>query len=83
MNSIIAWSRIFNEREVLCAINTDPDAETVAYVTIDNDLHAIDSKLHLLYSTGASPLELNVETRNGKAVRLTVPPSGFVIYGIV
>jgi len=80
MNSIIAWSRIFNEREVVCAINTDPDAETVAYVTIDNDLHAIGAKLHLLYATSPSPVELNVEVRNGKAVRLTVPPSGFVIY---
>ena len=80
MNSIIAWSRIFNEREVVCAINTDPDVETVAYVTIDNDLHAIGTKLRLLYSTGICPFELNVEARNGRAIRLTVPPSGFVIY---
>jgi len=81
MNSIIAWSRIFNDKEVLCAINTDPENTTIAYVTIDNDLHPINSKLRCLYASGNSPQELNVEVRNGKAIRLTVPPAGFVIYG--
>jgi len=63
------------------AINTDYQNTTIAYVTIDNDLHAIDSKLKCLYASGNSPQELTVEVRNGKAIRLTIAPAGFVIYG--
>ncbi|WP_221394573.1 alpha-amylase family glycosyl hydrolase [Dyadobacter sp. NIV53] len=81
LNSIIAWSRILDKKEVLCAINTDTENETIAYVTIDHGLHAIDSKLKCLYASGTSPNELGVELRNGKAIRVTIPPSGFVIYG--
>ena len=81
LNSIIAWSRILDNKEILCAFNTDTENETIAYVTIDNDLHPIDSRLKCLYASGTSPQELNVEVRNGKAVRLTIPPAGFVIYG--
>ena len=80
MNSIVAWSRILSDKEILCAINTDPDHETIAYVTIDNDLHPINSQLKCLYASGNAPQVLNVEVRNGKAVRLTIPPAGFVIY---
>lgn len=80
MDSIVAWSRILDTKEILCAINTDPDHETIAYVTIDNNLHPINSKLKRLYGSNETPAELNVEVRNGKAVRLTIPPAGFVIY---
>src|SRR5260370_24077869 len=84
MQSIVAWSRIFNENELLCAINTDPDNETSAFVTIDNDLHAAGSVLTCLYSTKATEIgqNLTVESRNGKAVSLKVPPAGFVVYGL-
>ena len=83
MQSIVAWSRIFNENELLCAINTDPDNETSAFVTIDNDLHAAGSVLTCVYSTKATEIgqNLTVESRNGKAVSLKVPPAGFVVYG--
>jgi glycosidase len=81
MRSIVAWSRIFNENEILCAFNTDPENATIAYVTIDNDLHEVNARMRCLYASGESPAEVNVEVRNGKAVRLTIPPAGFVIYG--
>ncbi|GLU53284.1 alpha-amylase family glycosyl hydrolase [Dyadobacter frigoris] len=81
MNSIVAWSRICDDKEILCAFNTDQQNETIAYVTIDESLHEIDSHLKCLYASGVSPVQVNVETRNGKAVRLTIPPAGFVIYG--
>jgi glycosidase len=83
MHSIVAWSRIFDENELLCAINTDPDNETSAFVTIDNDLHAAGSVLTCVYSTKATEIgqKLTVESRNGKAVSLKVPPVGFVVYG--
>jgi len=56
MRSIVAWSRIFNDDELLCAINSDPDQETGAFVTIDNDLHASDSVLTCVYSSKASEI---------------------------
>ena len=83
MRSIVAWSRIFDENELLCAINTDPDNETGAFVTIDNDLHVAGSVVTCVYSTKATEIgqTLTVEARNGKAVFLRVPPAGFAIYG--
>jgi glycosidase len=80
MNSIVAWSRIFNDQEILCAFNTDIENETIAYVTIDSELHVNDSKVKCLYASAPCPPEINVENRNGKSVRLTVPAGGFVIY---
>jgi glycosidase len=82
LRSIVAWSRIFNEDEVLCAINTDPDQATTAFVTIDNDLHAARDRLTCLYSSDATEIggSVDVEARNGKAIVLTVPPGGFVVY---
>ena len=82
MRSVVPWSRIFTDEEFLLAINTDPDQPTAAWVTIDNDLHAAGERLRCLYSTDSTQIstERTVEARNGKAVLLTVPPGGFVIY---
>ena len=82
MRSVVAWSRLFAEGEVVCALNTDPTSARTAWVTIDNDLHAAGDRLVCRYSTdraqeGTSVL---VEARNGKAIELTVPPAGFVVY---
>ena len=83
MLTIVAWSRIFNDSELLCAINTDPDHPTTAFVTIDNALHAAGDQLTCLHSTNAAEIgqKLNVQARNGKALQLTVPAAGFVTYG--
>lgn len=83
MRSIVAWSRIFNDRELLCAINTDPDNATTTFVTIDKDLHSSGSRLTCLYSTDPAEIgrTLTVEPRNGKAVSLSAPAAGFVVYG--
>ena len=83
MRSIVAWSRIFNDVELLCAINTDPDNPGTAFVTIDNDLHAAGNQLTCLYSSDGSEIgsKLTVEPKNGKAVSLHVPAAGFVVYG--
>jgi glycosidase len=82
LRSIVAWSRIFDDVEMLCAINTDPDKATTAFVTIDNDLHAARDRLTCLYSTDATDIgrRLDVQAKNGKAISLTVPPAGFVVY---
>ena len=81
--SVVPWSRIFNDHEIVLAINTDVDQLRTAWVTIDNNLHGDNSKfLKCIYSTDPLQIgsEVKIEARNGKAVRLTVPPGGFVIY---
>jgi glycosidase len=82
MRSIVPWSRIFADREVLAAINTDPLLPRTAWVTVDAGLQPAGATLTCRYSTDPAQegLAVQVETRNGRAVRLTVPPAGFVIY---
>ena len=82
LRSLVAWSRIHNEKEVLLAINTDYEHATTAWVTIDYGLHEESGNLNCLYSTdkGQQGTSVAVEARNGKAVLLTVPAAGFVIY---
>ena len=81
--SVIPWSRIFNDNELLLAINTDADQSRTAWITIDNTLHGNPTKaLQCLYSTDAGQIntQVQIEARNGKAVKITVPAGGFVIY---
>jgi hypothetical protein len=68
---------------LLCAINTDTGRSLTAFVTIDNELHATGSLTTCLYSSDPAQVgqTIRVEARNGKAVSLTVPPAGFVVYG--
>jgi hypothetical protein len=80
-SNVVAFSRISNEKEILCAINLSVQKEAVVYVTLDDNLHSSGSRMACLFASAASPRELNVEDRNGKAVRLTVPPGGLVVYG--
>ena len=82
IHSIVPWSRIFADREVLLAINTDFDGPRTAWVTIDAGLHAGGSLLTCIYSSDATDVgtRVTVEPRNGRAVRLTVPAAGFVVY---
>lgn len=85
MKSIVAWSRIFADRELLCALNTDTESRTDAFVTIDAGLHAAGESLSCIYAYPAGganglPRKVDVLSRNGKAVALSIPPSGFVIY---
>ena len=51
-------------------------------MTIDDGLHRAGDNLRCVHSTDGSEIgrTVRVEARNGKAVQLTVPPAGFVIY---
>jgi hypothetical protein len=82
LRSIVPWSRIFNTKEILLAINTDYFQPKTAWVTIDNGLHEAGDRLTCIYSTDRRQLnsEVVVETRNGKSVLLTIPAAGFLIY---
>ncbi len=79
---VVPWSRIFNGKEVLLAINTNYSQASSAWVTIDDTLHQDGELLTCIYSTDSRQVgqETKVEPRNGKAVLLTVPAAGFVIY---
>ncbi|MCF2518848.1 hypothetical protein [Dyadobacter sp. CY351] len=78
---VLAWSQILDDREVLCAINLDQRKQAALYVTIDQAMYAQDEKLYRFLGPGQIPAELNIEDRNGKSVRLTIPPNTLVIYG--
>jgi glycosidase len=82
IQSVVAWSRIFTDREVLLAVNTDVTNSRTAWVTIDAGIHATGSHLACLHSTDSAQIGSNVtvEARNGKAVQITVPPAGFVAF---
>jgi glycosidase len=82
LRSVVPWSRIFADHEVVLAVNTDPFEARTAWVTVDDGLHAVGSTLTCRYSTdaGAIAATVSVEARNGKAVLLTVPAAGFVMY---
>lgn len=82
MRAVIPWSRLFDNRELVLAINTDADNPRTAWVTIDDSLHRVGDRLKCIFSTDSALVEqtVNVEARNGKAVRITVPPVGFVVY---
>ncbi|GAB3340572.1 alpha-amylase family glycosyl hydrolase [Larkinella ripae] len=82
IRSVVPWSRLFNKQEIVCAINTDPQEERTAWVTIDNELHRPGAVLTCQYSTDAAQIQatVSVAVRNGRAIQLTVPAGGFVIY---
>jgi glycosidase len=82
MRSVVPWSRIFNGKEVLLAINTDYDQSRTAWVTVDNELYQGGDVLRCIYSTDAMQVgqSVKVEARNGKAVLITIPAAGFVIF---
>lgn len=82
IRSVVPWSRIFDDTEVVAAINTDPNASRTAWVTIDDGLHAEGDELRCVHSTDDAEVGrvVAVEARNGKAVRLTVPAAGYVVY---
>ncbi|KAH7109862.1 alpha-amylase [Dendryphion nanum] len=85
MKSIVAWSRVFADVEIVCAINTDTENSTQAFVTIDGGLHAEGQALNCIYASPSelgqdAPKKVDVLSRNGKAIFLSLPPAGFVCY---
>jgi glycosidase len=79
---VVAWSRLFVDQEYLCAVNTDPAKALDMWVTVDHNLNPPGNQMKCLFSTEPAQLgsSVAIETRNGSAIRITVPPAGFVIY---
>jgi glycosidase len=81
---IIAWSRLLDVDEFVCAINTDSERPQRALVTTDETRHApSNGPLVCLYSTDPAQIgheACPVETANGSAVDIIVPTGGIVVY---
>lgn len=83
MLSIVPWSRMFNDEEILLVLNTDSENPRTAWVTVDSVVHEGKPPfLRCVYSTDVGQVnsQTQIAARNGKAVRVTVPAAGFVIY---
>ena len=82
MESVVPWSRIHSNNEVLLAINTHYTEAITVWVTIDAGLHEAGDTLTCLYSTEANQIsqQITIVAKNGLSVLLTVPAAGFVIY---
>jgi glycosidase len=86
MRSLVAWSRLFADQEVLVAVNTDEARPVTAYSTVAPTFRVEGDEFHRIFwygpkSASAPPPSLTVERKGGPlAVRMTLPPAGFAIY---
>jgi glycosidase len=86
MRSLVAWSRLFADQEVLLAVNTDEARPVTAYSTVAPTFRVEGDEFHCIFwyapkSAPAPPPSLAVERKGGPlAVRMTLPPAGFAIY---
>lgn len=86
MLSVVAWSRILDEAEMVLAINTDPANPSKTWVLVDAGLHPAGTTLKCVYSTNSADKGTLVLTVQWKgvasdiaAIELEVPPSGFLV----
>jgi glycosidase len=83
MRSIVPWVRLFDEQNMLVALNSDPDQARTAWVGLQPEFFPDGRTLTCLYSTDAVQLGQGLEVvprGPGNAVQLTVPAAGFVVY---
>jgi glycosidase len=83
IRSVVPWLRLFDDQELLCAINTDPDQTRSAWVDLPPDQNGLGDKLRCIYSIQRDQegQEIEVQGTGGRlAVMLEVPPAGFVIF---
>lgn len=80
---VTAWSRIFADKEIVCAINTDASQPLTVWITVDYNLNSPGLTMTCLFSTEKAQKgeEVVTQGRNGSAIQVTVPAAGFVIYG--
>jgi glycosidase len=86
IKSVVAWSRVFSENEVLVAFNTDQYNPAAAWVMIDRAMHQPGEKFECVYCSNDKSKQgqqLCVEAKGNNeinALQLTLPACGFVIY---
>jgi glycosidase len=81
MTTVVAWSRILADREIVCAFNNDPVAARTAWVTVDAGLNGGVAAYG--YDHCSDPRAVGtttpVESRNGRAIEVTLPAAGFAV----
>jgi hypothetical protein len=86
MRSIVSWSRIFVDQEMLVAFSTDREQSLVAYSTVASRFRGVGDHLKLIFwharrDATPPPPDLTVHDQSGVlTVTLTLPAAGFVIY---
>jgi glycosidase len=83
MLSVVPWSRSFDDQNLLCAINTDPDQPRTAWSDLPPDTNPSGKTLQCLYATTPGQIGQNLTVRatgDRRVIQLTVPPAGFVVY---
>jgi glycosidase len=86
MCSLVCWSRLFMDQEVLLAVNTDERQPVTVYSTVAPRFRVDGDQFHLLFwyapkNAAPPPSSLTVERKNGPlAVRMTLPAAGFALY---
>jgi glycosidase len=87
MRSLVSWSRLFIDEEVLVAFNSDESQSVTCYSTVAPIFRVEGDQLHRIFwcapkpSSEPPPSILTVERRGDVlVVRMTLPPAGFVMY---
>src|SRR5262249_61158080 len=85
MRSLVSWSRLFIDEEVLVALNTDESRPVTVYSTVAPIFRVEGDQLHRIFwfapkpSSEPPPSSLTVERKSDLlAVRMTLPPGGVV-----
>ncbi|GAB4463291.1 MAG: alpha-amylase family glycosyl hydrolase [Armatimonadaceae bacterium] len=80
---IIAWVRLLDVDEFVCALNTDPHHPKQALITLDSERNGSGSDaLNYLYSSEGAQIgqeACRIEAADRYAVSVNVPPGGFVL----
>jgi glycosidase len=86
MRSLVTWSRLFADQEILVALNTDDSQSVTAFSTVAPTFRVEGDVFRLAFwhapnAGEGPPPSFTVERRGGHlAARLTLPPGGFAIY---
>jgi glycosidase len=83
MRSVVPWSRSFDDQDLLLAINTDADQPRTAWVDLETNTYPAGRVLKCLYASDPTHTGQQLVVENAgdrRAIRLTVPPAGFVLY---
>jgi len=80
IKTVIAWSRIFDGVELLCAMNTDTDTAGEAWVTVDSGINQEGDTKSCIFPRGGQAIKVEKRSDGRAVVKLIVEPAGFVIY---
>jgi glycosidase len=80
IKTVIAWSRIFDGVELLCAMNTDTDAAREVWVTVDSEINEDGASKICIFPASGQVVKVKKRSNGRAVVKLEVEPAGFVIY---